>query len=76
MARSAMKFKIDLARSAAKFKKTRRVHTRSTTQHRLMRRQIRAEILSVNFKLKYESYVFILSRIALTRLSALHSDML
>nr|WP_314167123.1 hypothetical protein [uncultured Campylobacter sp.] len=32
--------------------------------------QIRTEILSVNFKLKYESYAFILSRIALTRLSA------
>ncbi len=36
--------------------------------------QIRAEILNANFKLKYKSCVFILSRIAFTRLSASHSD--
>lgn len=69
-----MKFKIVL-RDLRLNLKMRDVHMRALQRSAdFVLRKKRAEILSVNFKLKYESYAFILSRIALARLSASHSD--
>ncbi len=77
MARSAMKFKIVLRDLRLNLKRRDACrHVLSNAAPTLCCVKKRVEILSVNFKLKYESCVFILSRIALARLSASHSDKL
>lgn len=57
-----MKFKIRFARFAAKFKNARRVHVCALQRGTdFVLRKKRAEILSLNFKLKYESCVFFIA---------------